>query len=275
MANEADARTAYDALAAGYDLFTAHHDQGAWTRIVLELALGAGLAGTRVLDVGCGTGSPIVPMLARGYAVTGVDISPAMVARAEAKLGGRAALHVADMRSLPVFGAFDLVWCLCDGINYLLSDDELVAAFAGMRRNLAPGGVVAFDTVGLGAMRAMYSSIHVVSGEDDVVIYRGAGPADLADGGCAEAVFEHLRRVDGAWRSTAAVHRQRHHPVPVLHAALERAGLEPVGTWGIDAACVPTQPVDDQRHHKHVTLAVADASTAPRRRHHRRGGEGT
>jgi SAM-dependent methyltransferase len=262
-AAEADARTAYDALAAGYDLFTAHHDQEAWTRIVLDLARDAGLAGARLLDVGCGTGSPILPMLERGFAVTGVDISLAMIAAAEHKLRGRAELHVGDMRSLPVFGSFDLVWCLCDGINYLLSDDELAAAFAGMRRNLAPGGVVAFDTVGLGAMRAMYSSLQVVSGDDDVVIYRGAGSADLADGGCAEATFEHLRRADGVWQSAAAVHRQRHHPVAVLHAGLERAGLEAVGTWGIDASCVPTQPADDQRHHKHVTLAITDVSSAP------------
>lgn len=263
MAAEADARTAYDALAAGYDLFTAHHDQGAWTRIVLELARDAGLAGTRLLDIACGTGSPIVPMLERGFTVTGVDISPAMIEAAEHKLRGGAELHVGDMRSLPVFGSFDLVWCLCDGINYLLSDDELAAAFAGMRRNLAPGGVVAFDTVGLAAMRAMYSSLHVVPGGDDVVIYRGAGAADLAEGGWAEATFEHLRRADGAWQSAAAVHRQRHHPVAGLHGALERAGLAPVGTWGIDASRVPTQPVDEQRHHKHLTLAIVDVPNAP------------
>jgi SAM-dependent methyltransferase len=267
---EVGAQAAYDALAAGYDLFTAHHDQAAWTHIVLDLALGAGLAGTRVLDVGCGTGSPIVPMVARGYAVMGVDISPAMVALAEAKLGGRANVHVADMRSLPVLGAFDLVWCLCDGINYLLSDDELAAAFAGMHRNLAPGGVVAFDTVGRAAMGRMAGEVHVATSADDVVIHRGTGTGELEPGGHTETHFEHLRRIDGAWRSQVSVHRQRHHAVPGLHDALVRAGLEPVGSWGIDAALVPTQPFDDQRHHTLVTLAVAPVPSAPRGARERR-----
>ena len=78
------AQLAYDALAPSYDTFTAHHDQAGWTGALLDLARAAGLRGRRVLDVGCGTGGAIPPMLERGFAVTGADISAAMldVARA-------------------------------------------------------------------------------------------------------------------------------------------------------------------------------------------------
>ena len=83
------ARVAYDAFAPVYDRFTAGHDQATWTGGILELAEAAGLRGRRVLDVACGTGNAIPPMLARGFEVTGVDISAAMLAHARDKLGAQ------------------------------------------------------------------------------------------------------------------------------------------------------------------------------------------
>ena len=57
-----------------------------------------------------------------------------MVEIARGKVGEAARLSVADMRELPVFGEFDLVFCLDDAVNYLLSGDELERALSGMRR---------------------------------------------------------------------------------------------------------------------------------------------
>src|SRR4051812_26297018 len=145
MLREDHARRAYDALAPGYDDLTRGHDHVAWTGLLEAHAIAAGLAGKRLLDVACGTGNTIVPMVERGYDVTGVDISAAMLAEAEGKLAGSARLALADMRALPQLGEFDLVWCLGDSLNYLNSEAELAAAFAGMRRNLAADGVVVFD----------------------------------------------------------------------------------------------------------------------------------
>lgn len=68
-----------------------------------------------------------------------------MVEVARTKVGERARLSVADMRRLPGFGEFDLVWCLDDAINYLLGSDELERGLTGMRRSLGPGGLLMFD----------------------------------------------------------------------------------------------------------------------------------
>jgi 2-polyprenyl-3-methyl-5-hydroxy-6-metoxy-1,4-benzoquinol methylase len=121
------ARDAYVPLAPVYDLFTAHHRHDVWLDRLEALARRHGLAGRRVLDVGCGTGKSFLPLLRAGYAVTGCDISGAMLARAAPKAPG-AALHEADMRALPELGAFDLVTCLDDALNHLLTHDELIAA---------------------------------------------------------------------------------------------------------------------------------------------------
>src|SRR5215204_5789334 len=135
----------YQAMAPVYDDFTAHHDYDGWLADLLKILEGHGLTGRRLLDVACGTGKSFLPMLPRGWQVTGCDLSPAMVARAREKVGASVELSVADMRELPRLGEFDLVWTLDDAINYLLSVDELEAALRGMRDNLAATGLLMFD----------------------------------------------------------------------------------------------------------------------------------
>ncbi|EQD49618.1 Methyltransferase type, partial [mine drainage metagenome] len=69
-------------------------------------------SGGSVLDVGCGAGEPIAKYFnERGYAVTGVDSSPAMVAKFRARLPGEQAL-VSDMRTLSLERRFQatLAW---------------------------------------------------------------------------------------------------------------------------------------------------------------------
>jgi predicted TPR repeat methyltransferase len=76
-----------------------------------------------------------------------------MIDRARARAEEQAALHVADMRALPRFGKFDLIWAVNDAMNYLMDGAELQATLAGMKRNLAPGGVILFDVNTLAAYR--------------------------------------------------------------------------------------------------------------------------
>src|SRR4051794_27403687 len=139
------ALAAYEALAAHYDAFTAHHDYDAWTRDLEALAVRHSLSGRTLLDIACGTGKSFLPFLDRGYSVVGCDASPAMLARAADKTGGRVPLYVADMRDLPPLGSFALVTLLDDAVNYLHEPAELTAAFAGVARNLAPDGLALFD----------------------------------------------------------------------------------------------------------------------------------
>src|SRR3954454_12293784 len=113
------AAEAYDGLAPAYDAFTAGHEYECWLDYLEALAVEHGLPGRDLLDVGCGTGKSFLPMLERGYDVVACDLSPQMVARAREKMPtGAARVLVADMRELADLGAFDLVTCLDDAINY-------------------------------------------------------------------------------------------------------------------------------------------------------------
>ena len=137
---------AYEAMASSYDVFTADYDHERWLTGIVSLARDHGLRGDRVLDVGCGTGKSAEPLLRRGFTVTACDVSPSMAAIATRRLGPDADVLVADMRDLrPSLGAFDLVTCLDDAINYLTDVDDLLAAFASVHRVLDPAGLYVFD----------------------------------------------------------------------------------------------------------------------------------
>ena len=62
------------------------------------------------------------------------------------------------MRTLPRLGAFDLVMCVDDALNHLLTPADLRDAIASLARNLAPRGVVVFDLNTLSTLRSVFSA---------------------------------------------------------------------------------------------------------------------
>lgn len=253
------AERAYEAIAPVYDDFTAHHDYGAWLGNLLPELRRHGLRGRRLLDVGCGTGKSFLSMLARGWEVTACDISASMLELARAKAREDVRLFVADMRELPVFGEFDLVWALDDAVNYLLSGEELGKALSGMRRNLAPDGLLMFDLNTLRVYRTFFAETEVVATRDRRLVWRGQASADAPPGSICEARFEVEANGDGATGGApeveAHVHRQRHFPEAEVLAVIEGAGLECLDVFGHGHDAVLKQPLDELVHTKAVYIA--------------------
>ena len=103
------ARAAFDRLAATYDRRWAHYTAVTTRETLARLAL---RPGERLLDVGCGTGALLRELAARGAParLSGIDLSPAMVALARARLPAAVRLAVADAATLPFPAAsFDVV----------------------------------------------------------------------------------------------------------------------------------------------------------------------
>ena len=190
-----------------------------------------------------------IPMLARGWTVTGCDISPRMLDVAREKVGEQADLFEADMRELPDFGEFDLVWAINDPLNYLLDAEELEAAFDGMRRNVARDGIVLFDVNTLVTYRTFFSNEIVVEGDGGRLVWQGQlSSADVSTGAFAEARFD----AEGA-SELANIHRQRHFSEAEVRGALDVAGLDCVAQFGEkDGELTPG--VDENLHSKAVYL---------------------
>jgi SAM-dependent methyltransferase len=254
--NAHGAEFAYQAIAPVYDDFTAHHDYELWLGNLLPKVEAHGLAGKRLLDVGCGTGKSFIPMLERGWEVTACDISAAMVELARAKVGDRARLDVADMRELPTYGEFDLVLCLDDAINYLFDAEQLERALTGMRRNLAPTGLLMFDVNTLHTYRTFFTEEVAVEQEGMRLRWRGRSTPDAKPRSLNEASFEVEVLGDGPDPGIEPhVHRQRHFPMEDVLGAMERAGLKCLDFYGHTHEAVPEQPLNEAIHTKAVYIA--------------------
>ncbi|MCC7008829.1 MAG: class I SAM-dependent methyltransferase [Acidobacteria bacterium] len=103
-------------------------------------------AGQRVLDVGCGTGVVAVTAARRGAAVTGLDLTPELLARARenaAIANVTVDWHEGDVEALPFEDAgFDVV---TSQFGHMFAPRPEIA-IAEMLRVLAPGGTIAFST---------------------------------------------------------------------------------------------------------------------------------
>jgi SAM-dependent methyltransferase len=250
------AEVAYEAIAPVYDDFTAHHNYREWIGMLLELGEAHGLRGDTALDVACGSGKSFMQLLDRGWKVTASDISPSMVELARAKAGDRARIEVADMRVLPVRGSFDLVCCLDDAVNYLVSTEELEQAMRAMAANLAPEGILIFDSNTLTTYRTFFGEHVEVEANGRRLIWDGRTGGHAEPGQVSEAAFEVEPIVPGTGPTIAPeIHRQRHHPEAEVLEALDAAGLELLGLYGHHHDGVPHQPMSEDDHTKAIYLA--------------------
>ncbi|HTX31474.1 MAG TPA: class I SAM-dependent methyltransferase [Solirubrobacteraceae bacterium] len=251
------AATSYDCLAPFYDEFTSAYAYEPWIDAIEQRAVAWGLEGKRALDLACGTGKSTLPLLARGYSIQGCDISEGMIRRAQDKLPELAeAFSVADMRELPELGEFDFVLCLDDAVNYLLSDEELEAAFAGVARILAPDGIFAFDVNSLATYRTSFAETEVREQGGIFFAWRGeAAPTLQAAEGASATVEIFAPNVDGLWERHTMRHVQRHHPRSAIVAALQSAGLKCCAVFGQRRGAVLEDQADEESHIKLVYLA--------------------
>lgn len=108
------------------------------------LAMLGAQGGERVLDMACGTGRHAHELARRGFEVVGVDISPDLLAIAEADAKAEslnASFLAADLRQLDFDEEFDLVLNLNDGaIGYFETEEENHRTFEVIAAALRPGG---------------------------------------------------------------------------------------------------------------------------------------
>ncbi len=101
-----------------------------------------------VVDLGCGTGTLTELMYGRGYDMIGVDLSGSMLNIAmekRDKSGSEILYLLQDMRELELYSTVGTVYSVCDSLNYLLEESELLEVFRRVNNYLYPGGIFIFD----------------------------------------------------------------------------------------------------------------------------------
>ena len=151
MKSQADGKQAADWYEKVFDelypLLYKHRNLEEARLLVDRLAARVAFDGTRVLDLGCGTGRFTRALGDRGVATVGLDLSMPLLARARSGSPG-AALIRGDMRAVPVRAAsVDWVLMMFTTFGYFDTIAEDASVLGEASRVLAPGGRLLLDYV--------------------------------------------------------------------------------------------------------------------------------
>lgn len=138
----------YTSFAKVYDTFMDNVPYEEWSEYLYELLCEYGVDQGIILDLGCGTGNITEILARRAYDMIGVDYSEEMLQMAMEKPSKEehGILYLAqDMRELELYGTVNAVVSICDSMNYITSEEDLLEVFKLVNNYLDPGGVFIFD----------------------------------------------------------------------------------------------------------------------------------
>lgn len=138
----------YESFAEVYDLFMDNIPYEDWCTYLHGLLIEYNVEDGLVLELGCGTGSMTELLADCGYDMIGVDNSVEMLEIAQEKKAqsGHDILYLLqDMREFELYGTVRAVVSVCDSMNYVTDEGDLLTVFRLVNNYLDPGGIFIFD----------------------------------------------------------------------------------------------------------------------------------
>ncbi len=159
----------YSDFASVYDLFMDNVPYEEWADYIQSLLKKYHVDKGLMLELGCGTGSMVREMAARGYDMIGIDSSEEMLQIAREKGADKTdALYLCqDMREFELFGTVSTVISVCDSMNYILSEEDLLQVFRLVNNYLDPKGLFIFDLDTEYAYREILGDNTIAENRDD------------------------------------------------------------------------------------------------------------
>jgi ubiquinone/menaquinone biosynthesis C-methylase UbiE len=179
----------------------------------------------RILDLACGTGNLTIPLAQAGYQVTGLDISPEMLAVAREK-AAEAGLDISFVcqnmcQSYPG-EPVDAITCFYGGLNFLNSSQALREGLAAAQAALKPGGLFAFEQFAAAKMRAIFNGTRTADVGDFYVVTNSRTDES---GQVMHNVTFFLREADGRYQREEEQHCLRIHPAEEIKSLLAETGF--------------------------------------------------
>lgn len=218
----------FQAYSQYYDLLYRDKDYAGESAYVDKL-LQRYAPGTRsILELGSGSGAHAAHLCAAGYAVTGIERSPGMIAAAEQKqIPGFTAIQ-GDITGFDLDATFDAAVALFHVISYVTDNDALVACFRHTAQHLRPGGLFVFDVWFTPAVYTQMPEERVKHLEDDAIqVERRTLPTMDHGRNVVDVRFDVTitDKLNGATHELTEHHPMRHFSMPEIALLAQLTGF--------------------------------------------------
>ncbi len=220
---------AYTGFAEVYDLFMDNIPYDLWAGYLLGLLREYGIEDGLVLELGCGTGTMTELLADSGYDMIGVDRSEEMLEAADRKRqrSGHEILYLCqDMREFELYGTVRAIVSVCDSMNYVLEERELLGILSSAAQNyLDYGGLFIFD------LNTEYKYKELL-GEQTIAENREEGSFIWENYYDEEKMLNEyqltlfIREKNGYYKKYEEGHIQRAYPLGTIEKLAERSGLK-------------------------------------------------
>lgn len=218
--------SAYDEIAGMYHTLWADWYLPAAMPALEKLFFARVPAGTRILDVCCGSGHVTKELVRRGYQVTGIDASADLIALARRDLAA-VDLRVQDARALHLESRYDAAISTFDSLNHMLTIDDVGRVLSGVHRALEPGGLFVFDMNLEEAYSADLRQWVVRLSDEEVTMVRGLYDP-ITKKATTELIWFVRTGMDNCWRRHRTAVEERCYEEPQILHALHLAGFQGV-----------------------------------------------
>lgn len=222
----------YAGFASVYDEFMDNIPYDEWHDYIHDILKEYKINEGIVVELGCGTGTMTKMLAEDGYDMIGVDLSYEMLEVARQKCPGNVLLLEQDMRELDLYGSAAAVICICDGMNYLLEEDDLYRTFSKVKTFLDYGGIFIFD------MKTRYFYDDVLGNrtiaenrEDASFLWENEFHKDTDINEYLLTVYHLADEENDLFERFDEFHRQRAYGINNIIELIEKSGLESVAVY--------------------------------------------
>lgn len=226
--------TMYQSFAYLYDQFMSEVPYKKWVDYIEKIWEKHDAKPELVLDLACGTGNVSIELAKRGYDMTGVDLSFEMLDVAREKCRGEDVDSILflqqDMREFELYGTVNSIVCICDGINYLLEEEDVETTMKLVDNYLHPDGLFIFDVnTAYKYKNVLGNQIFTDIREDCAYIWENDYDEEECINTYGLTLFNEEK--SGLYRKYEEEHYQRAYTIDFMKKAIVGAGLKLEGVY--------------------------------------------
>ena len=218
----------YESFAQVYDLFMDNVPYEEWCGYLHALLLKYGVKEGLVLELGCGTGSMTELLSGLGYDMIGIDASPEMLQEAAGKRerSGHDILYLMqDMREFELYGTVRAVVSVCDSLNYITEEEDLLKVFRLVNNYLDPGGIFIFYMNTVYKYRELLADhVFAENRDESSFIWENWFDEETQINEYGLTLF--LRTEEGLYEKYEETHYQKAYSIDTVCSLLKRAGMK-------------------------------------------------